>query len=91
MKYIYLLIAIFSEVIATSALKAVGFGGAGLCIGFLFHELNAEDHTGRHSLRHMVGRGHCLYIYKRLLAVQATVGCACPDWYGAHYCRCAGY
>ena len=64
--WVYLIIAIVSEVVATSALKAsTGFSKplpsalvvVGYLVSFLLSFADAEDHSGWHCLRHLVRRG----------------------------------
>ncbi len=79
--YLYLGIAIVAEVIATTALRAAeGFtqlwpsaiSVAGYVVAFYFLSLDAQDHAGRHRLRHLVGRRHRADLARRLADLHSS-------------------
>ena len=94
--YLILFLAIVFETVATSFLKqseqftklvpsvltVLGVRG-----GFLLLECRTEEHSGRHSLRHLVGSGYHSYRAYRLFRFQTAPRPGCHHRAGPDYCR----
>ena len=86
--YLILFLAIVFETVATSFLKqseqftktrSVRIDRSGVRGGFLLLECRTEEHSGRHSLRHLVGSGYHSYRAYRLFSFSNSTSTWLPS------------